>query len=65
MVIHYEITGRELQRKNQSNGHFHDACLCGNGSFHARKTRHRMLVTCESCKERLARNPSYLESSNG
>lgn len=63
MVTHYLITGKERAAKLFSAGHFTDACLCGNGSFHASKKRYKPLVDCTECLAILARNPEYLDPS--
>lgn len=54
-VAHYYYTPREMDsRSGKGPGtHDHDSALCGNGSYHFRRTKHKSFVTCEECKLRL------------
>ena len=61
MTTHFTITGKEKQLKLNSSGSFEDGCLCGNGSYHAKRTKHVKSVDCVKCIEILASNPHYLE----
>lgn len=63
MACHYLIKGSERRLKLHSSGSFDDACLCGNGSFHAVKARLKHLVDCPICVEILATKPDYLDNS--
>ena len=64
MVLHFELTGKERQRKLKSTGHFDAAPLCGNGSFHAVSTRHAESVTCHACRELLGKRLHYVDRKN-
>lgn len=57
---HYKISESEKQKKYNSSGWYGDGCLCGNGSFHADKTRDSKKVDCPKCLELLDSNPAYL-----
>lgn len=50
-ILHYEETQLEKRVRLQSTGNFYHSAICGNGSAHARLTRCKKLVNCESCKQ--------------
>ena len=54
-VLHYYLTPKEQEEiSGKGPGTFeHDAALCGNGSFHFRRTRDKKKVTCPRCKQKL------------
>lgn len=59
--IHFGLLEVEMRNKTGSNGNFHGPMpICGNGSWHCHVTRNIANVTCESCKEHLAKRPAYL-----
>jgi len=55
MTKHYLETTKEIQKRLNSTGHYIGSCLCGNGSYHAIKTRDKDLVNCPKCLEKLGR----------
>lgn len=52
---HYYFTPREMDSRSGKGPrtHDHDSALCGNGSFHFKRTKHRPSVTCPVCREKL------------
>lgn len=55
-LTHYRLTRQELA----SNRGVHvstldnrDTPACGNGSYHAKLTRNKNMVTCDACKARI------------
>lgn len=61
MVVHFGLSQEQMRRKTGSTGDFAGPRpLCGNGSFHCTTTDQAFQVTCEACKNQLARRPGFL-----
>lgn len=60
-MIHYLMTQDEQRRKYGSTGNYEPAALCGNGSYHAEKTRDVHAVDCPQCVGRLRTGAGYLD----
>lgn len=52
---HYYLTPREMDVKSGKGPgtHDHDAALCGNGSYHFKRTKVPSCVTCTPCRAKL------------
>lgn len=61
---HYYRTPREMDvLSGKGPGtHDHDSALCGNGSFHFKRTKSRALVTCDVCRQKLGLKPVPMQT---